>query len=198
MSPPACAITPRHQRLARTPRRNRRPLGSDRPPQAQIRQDHSRSRSFWRRGYPQACEVEDRDEILRCCASLSDEAAAAYRTAASALSAERKAAAAKLAKLAEAQINSPAMKVRFEVVVAGQSTNPTGPRTAGTSLNTASRPIPVSRSSPCMRLPRAGKCPASCWPSKSASKRAQSAEKEDAHSGHWFSMKSTSASATRR
>jgi DNA repair protein RecN (Recombination protein N) len=62
-------------------------------------------------------EVEDRDEILKVLRKSLDEAAAAYRTAASALSAERKAAAAKLAKLAEAQINSLAMKVRFEVVV---------------------------------------------------------------------------------
>ena len=40
-----------------------------------------------------------------------------YRTAAAALTTERKAAAAKLAKLAEAQINSLAMKVRFEIAV---------------------------------------------------------------------------------
>ena len=44
-------------------------------------------------------------------------AAAAYRVAAQALTAERKAAADKLAKLAEAQINSLAMKVKFEVAV---------------------------------------------------------------------------------
>ena len=44
-------------------------------------------------------------------------AAAAYRTAAAALHEESKTAAAKLAKLAEAQINSLAMKVRFEVEV---------------------------------------------------------------------------------
>ena len=62
-------------------------------------------------------EVEDRDEILKTLRADLDEAAAAYRTAAAALSAERKAAAAKLAKLAEAQINSLAMKVRFEVAV---------------------------------------------------------------------------------
>ncbi|MGA3012210.1 MAG: DNA repair protein RecN [Terracidiphilus sp.] len=62
-------------------------------------------------------EVEDRDEILKVLRKSLDEAAAAYRAAAAALSAERKTAAAKLAKLAEAQINSLAMKVRFEVVV---------------------------------------------------------------------------------
>ena len=62
-------------------------------------------------------EVEDRDEILKTLRAELDAAAAAYRAAASALSAERHAAAAKLAKLAEAQINSLAMKVRFEVAV---------------------------------------------------------------------------------
>ena len=62
-------------------------------------------------------EVEDRDEILKTLRAALDEAAAAYRNAASALSAERQAAAARLDKQAEAQINSLAMKVRFEVAV---------------------------------------------------------------------------------
>ncbi len=62
-------------------------------------------------------EVEDRDEILKALRAALDEAAKAYRTAASALTAERKSAAAKLAKLAEAQINTLAMKVKFEVAV---------------------------------------------------------------------------------
>ncbi len=62
-------------------------------------------------------EVEDRDEILKTLRAELDAASAAYCAVASALSAERHAAAAKLAKLAEAQINSLAMKVRFEVAV---------------------------------------------------------------------------------
>ncbi|MFZ1087384.1 MAG: DNA repair protein RecN [Terracidiphilus sp.] len=62
-------------------------------------------------------EVEDRDEILKALRAGLDEAAKAYRTAAQTLSAERQAAAAKLAKLAEAQINSLAMKVKFVVAV---------------------------------------------------------------------------------
>jgi DNA repair protein RecN (Recombination protein N) len=62
-------------------------------------------------------EVEDRDEILKTLRSELASAAAAYRIAAGSLSAERKAAAAKLAKLAEAQINSLAMKVSFQVAV---------------------------------------------------------------------------------
>ena len=61
--------------------------------------------------------MEDRDEILRQLRLELDTAAAGYRTVASALSGERKAAAGKLAKLAEGQINSLAMKVRFEVAV---------------------------------------------------------------------------------
>jgi len=70
-------------------------------------------------------EVEDRDEILKQLKIELDTAAAGYRAAASTLSAERKAAAQKLAKLAEAQINSLAMKVRFEVAVS-QAEQPSG------------------------------------------------------------------------
>jgi len=62
-------------------------------------------------------EVEDRDEILKTLRAELATAAQAYRTVAQALSAERKAAAGKLAKLAEAQINSLAMKVHFEIAV---------------------------------------------------------------------------------
>jgi DNA repair protein RecN (Recombination protein N) len=62
-------------------------------------------------------EVEDRDEILKALRAVLDQTAKEYQVAAAALSAERKAAASKLAKLAEAQINSLAMKVRFEVAV---------------------------------------------------------------------------------
>lgn len=62
-------------------------------------------------------EVEDRDEILKTLRADQDAAAKEYRKAASALSAERMTAAARLAKLAETQINSLAMKVRFEVEV---------------------------------------------------------------------------------
>jgi len=63
-------------------------------------------------------EVEDRDEILKTLRADLDAAAKAYRNTAGALSVERKVAAARLAKLAETQINSLAMKVRFEVEVA--------------------------------------------------------------------------------
>jgi DNA repair protein RecN (Recombination protein N) len=62
-------------------------------------------------------EVEDKDEILKTLRADLDHAAKAYRASAGALHAERKAAASKLAKLAEAQINSLAMKVRFEIAV---------------------------------------------------------------------------------
>jgi DNA repair protein RecN (Recombination protein N) len=62
-------------------------------------------------------EVEDRDEILKTLRAELETASAAYRVVAKAITAERKDAAAKLAKLAEAQINSLAMKVKFEVAV---------------------------------------------------------------------------------
>jgi len=62
-------------------------------------------------------EVEDREEILKALRKAMDEAEAGYRAAATALSAERQAAAAKLAKIAETQINSLAMKVKFEVAI---------------------------------------------------------------------------------
>ena len=63
-------------------------------------------------------DVEDRDETLKTLRADVDKSAASYRNAAAALSAERQTAAARLAKLAESQINSLAMKVRFEVAVA--------------------------------------------------------------------------------
>jgi DNA repair protein RecN (Recombination protein N) len=62
-------------------------------------------------------EVEDKDEILKVLRTALADAVRGYRAAAGALTAERKAAAGKLAKLAEGQINSLAMKVRFEVDV---------------------------------------------------------------------------------
>jgi len=62
-------------------------------------------------------EVEDKDEILKTLRADLDEAAKAYCAAAAAVHGERTAAAGKLAKLAEAQINSLAMKVRFEIEV---------------------------------------------------------------------------------
>ncbi len=70
-------------------------------------------------------EVENRDEALKALRAELAAAAAAYRKSASALTAERQAAAAKLAKLAEAQINSLAMKVRFEVAVTSNDQEPT-------------------------------------------------------------------------
>ena len=64
-------------------------------------------------------EVEDRDETLKALRAALAKAAYAYKQAASMVSSQRKTAAAKLAKLAEAQINSLAMKVRFEISVVG-------------------------------------------------------------------------------
>jgi len=77
-------------------------------------------------------EVEDRDEILKALRTALDEASTAYCAAASALSAQRKAAARKLAKLAEAQINSLAMKARFEIAV--QSAGDAGTNLGNQSL----------------------------------------------------------------
>ncbi|WP_420239109.1 DNA repair protein RecN [Telmatobacter bradus] len=62
-------------------------------------------------------EVEDRDELLKTLRIDVDKAAEAYRVEAAKVSSVRKAAALKLAKQAEAEINSLAMKVRFEVAV---------------------------------------------------------------------------------
>ncbi len=69
-------------------------------------------------------EVENRDELLKDRRADLDKAAAAYRLAAVALSTDRKAAAGRLARLAEAQINSLAMKVRFEVAVNARDDSP--------------------------------------------------------------------------
>ena len=65
----------------------------------------------------QLAEVEDRDEILKALRAALEAAASEYRKAAAALTAQRKSAATKLAKLAEAQINTLAMKTKFEVSV---------------------------------------------------------------------------------
>ena len=62
-------------------------------------------------------EVEDRDETLKVLRAALAKSAAAYKQAAASLSDQRKVAGAKLAKLAETQINSLAMKVRFEISV---------------------------------------------------------------------------------
>ena len=62
-------------------------------------------------------EVEDRDQILKTLRIDLEQASAAYRAAAAALTAQRRAAAQKLARLAESHINSLAMKARFEVAV---------------------------------------------------------------------------------
>jgi DNA repair protein RecN (Recombination protein N) len=62
-------------------------------------------------------EVEDREGALKELEAALAKAAAEYRAAAGALDKERKTAAEKLAKLAEAQINSLAMKVKFEIEV---------------------------------------------------------------------------------
>ena len=67
-------------------------------------------------------EVEDRDEILKQLRSNVVEARTQYVAAAQSISAARQAAAGKLAKLAEKQINDLAMKVRFEVTVTPQQT----------------------------------------------------------------------------
>lgn len=62
-------------------------------------------------------EIENRDEILKTLRADLKNAADAYSKAAQALTAERAAAAKKLEKLAETQINDLAMKVRFAVTV---------------------------------------------------------------------------------
>jgi len=62
-------------------------------------------------------EVENRDEIVKTLRADLKQAADAYRKAAQTLTGEREAAAKKLEKLAEAQINDLAMKVRFAVTV---------------------------------------------------------------------------------
>ncbi|HKR27888.1 MAG TPA: DNA repair protein RecN, partial [Acidobacteriaceae bacterium] len=62
-------------------------------------------------------EIENRDEILKSLHADLGKAAAAYESAARALTAERTAAAKKLEKLAEAQINELALKARFSVAV---------------------------------------------------------------------------------
>ena len=69
-------------------------------------------------------EVEDRDEVLKALRAELDQAVGDYRAAAGKLHEERKGAAVILAKLAVEQINSLAMKVRFEVAVTATEGQP--------------------------------------------------------------------------
>ncbi len=62
-------------------------------------------------------EVENRDEALKALRTAVQRSSGEYMQAASTLTAARKAAAEKLSKQAEAQINSLAMKVKFEIAV---------------------------------------------------------------------------------
>jgi DNA repair protein RecN (Recombination protein N) len=62
-------------------------------------------------------DIENRDEIVKSLRADLAKAAAAYQTAARALTAERTASAKKLEKLAEAQMNDLAMKARFSIAV---------------------------------------------------------------------------------
>ena len=66
-------------------------------------------------------EIENRDEIVKALRVELAGAEKGYAAAAEALSSDRKAAAAKLSKLAEAQINDLAMRVRFEISVAART-----------------------------------------------------------------------------
>ena len=65
-------------------------------------------------------EIENRDQILEELRQARERAADAYRAAAGQLTKERTAAAGKLEKLAEAQINDLALKVKFAVLVRPQ------------------------------------------------------------------------------
>ena len=69
-------------------------------------------------------EVENRDQLLVELRAAQTRAADAYRAAASALTAERAAAAGKLEKLAVAHINDLAMKAKFAVQVTAQDAKP--------------------------------------------------------------------------
>jgi DNA repair protein RecN (Recombination protein N) len=73
-------------------------------------------------------EIENRDETLKSLRADLTKAAASYKTAARAITTDRAAAAKKLEKLAEAQINDLAMKARFSIAV-----TPTEDQTAWTA-----------------------------------------------------------------
>jgi DNA repair protein RecN (Recombination protein N) len=94
-------------------------LALSRPPQAQVRPDRRRGRRLRRRRSPQAGRSRRprRNPQNASARRSSPPPPRPIAPPPSALTAERKAAAAKLAKLAEAQINSLAMKVKFEVAV---------------------------------------------------------------------------------
>jgi DNA repair protein RecN (Recombination protein N) len=145
-------------------------------------------------------EVEDRDEILKTLRAELENAAATYRAAAQALSTERKAAATKLAKLAEAQINSLAMKVRFEIVLhsAGSSSQVTSERdalkghgsTRAASGVSSSDDLPASKGQSFSRASNASKAEQALVPDDEAD---SSTDKQSFVSGHDFSRAANAA-----
>ncbi len=102
-------------------------------------------------------EVEDRDEILKALRADLARASAEYQKAASALTAERKAAAQKLAKLAEGHINSLAMKSRFAVSVtpAGEGAREQGSKGARSESDPALKGHDFSRADESTKKDRA-------------------------------------------
>ena len=94
-------------------------------------------------------EVEDRDELLKTLRAEVKKTAENYKIAAAALTTLRKAASKRLSKIAEAQINSLAMKTKFEIHVSATKRNRRqrhiGVQRVGMKLITRFRLIPVSR-----------------------------------------------------
>jgi DNA repair protein RecN (Recombination protein N) len=78
-------------------------------------------------------EGENRDDLIKKYRAELEASSSAFVKAASALTAERKAAAERLGKLAEAQINSLAMKTRFEVAVVPEGAREQGNEGAWTA-----------------------------------------------------------------
>ena len=90
-------------------------------------------------------EVENRDQLLLELRAAQTRAADAYRLAASALTAERTAAAAKLEKLAVAHINDLAMKANLRCRSRRRTRNLIGPGKDGMKWIAGSQPMPGSR-----------------------------------------------------
>jgi DNA repair protein RecN (Recombination protein N) len=136
-------------------------------------------------------EVEDRDEILKALRADLATAAAVYRAAASALSAERKAAAARLARLAEAQINSLAMKVRFEIAVHSAERLPAQSDSMYGQPTTDKRSLVSGHGF--SRAANAAKTAKALAPERSSSQTSQSADEPEVLKGHGFSRADSSA-----
>ena len=143
-------------------------------------------------------EVEDRDEILKTLRAALEQASAEYQKAASAFTAERKAAATKLAKLSEAHINSLAMKTRFSVSVTASHTEAAWTPSGWDTVEYLIAPNPGEPLKPLIEIASGGELSRILLALKVAVEESSSKSRRKRLPARWSSTKSTSVSEAER